>query len=148
VEVLLAWDPKVDIGAMGASAGISPERVERALMHLGAAGRVGFNLTDRTYFHRELPYDRARLDQLHPRLHAAARLLKGVTTTNDGANVSSGDVVHRVVFVEDGTDRCTCPMSMATEKSAFLAMRCPHWWPPEVRSFGHRMSAPLAEAST
>jgi hypothetical protein len=39
-------------------------------------------------------------------------------------------------------------MSVATRKSALLAMRSPHLWPPEVRSSGHEMSAPFAEAST
>ena len=39
-------------------------------------------------------------------------------------------------------------MSVAARKSALLAMRSPHLWPPEVRSYGHQMSSPLAEAST
>jgi hypothetical protein len=39
-------------------------------------------------------------------------------------------------------------VSMATKKSALMAMSGPHWWPPKVRSFGHEKSAPLTEAST
>ena len=39
-------------------------------------------------------------------------------------------------------------MSVATRKSALMAMRSPHLWPREVRSCGHQMSSPLAEAST
>jgi len=39
-------------------------------------------------------------------------------------------------------------MSVATRKSALMAMKSPHLWPREVRSSGHQMSSPLAEPST
>lgn len=44
--------------------------------------------------------------------------------------------------------RYVIPMSVATRKSALMAMRSPHLWPRKVRSCGHQMSSPLAEAST
>lgn len=107
---LLAWQPKVDVDALARAAGLSAERARRALNRLAAAGQVGFDLAEGGYFHRELPYDRAALETMHPRLRDA-QLLAGsgaVTLTEHGATVRSGGVEHRVTWSADG-NRCTCP---------------------------------------
>jgi hypothetical protein len=53
-----------------------------------------------------------------------------------------------LVFIDGVNAGVARRVSMATKKSALLAMRTPHWWPPVVRILGHQKSAPLAEAST
>jgi hypothetical protein len=109
VSVLLAWNPRIDTGRIAAETGLPPARVAIALDVLAASGRVGYDLAEQAYFHRELPFDAAALETMHPRLaDARALALKDVLVDETGASVRSGDVVHRVTF---GTphDRCTCP---------------------------------------
>jgi hypothetical protein len=80
------------------------ERV--ALGALAAAGRVGFDLANNAFFHRELPYDRAVLEKMHPRFLGAQRLVDegGVRLDGDSAFVRSGEVEYLV-----RGERCTCP---------------------------------------
>jgi SWIM zinc finger len=80
------------------------ERV--ALGALGAAGRVGYDLAKNAYFHRELPYDRAVLEKMHPRLLGAQKLVEegAVRLDGDSAHVRSGEVEYLV-----RGERCTCP---------------------------------------
>jgi hypothetical protein len=111
IAALLAWQPSIDVGRLAADAALPRERVMRALGWLGAAGRVGYDLADHCYFHRELPYDPAALAGMHPRLRSASELAAAgaVTLTADGAVVHSGGTTYRVsVDPADGA-RCTCP---------------------------------------
>jgi hypothetical protein len=84
--------------------------VRRSLSHLAAAGRVGFDLSDQAYFHRELPYGRGDQDHQHPRLRDARALVEGghVSTEDNISHVRSGESTHVVRHTADG-DRCTCP---------------------------------------
>jgi hypothetical protein len=110
ISALLAWEPRIDIPRLAVSAGLDEARVVRALTQLGASGRVGFDLATGGYFHRELPYDPAVLESLHPRLRDARTLVDSgaVTLVDGGARVHSGEVTHRVHFTGDAA-RCTCP---------------------------------------
>jgi hypothetical protein len=82
----------------------------RALGHLGAAGQVGYDLADGSYFHRELPYDPAASEAMHPRLASARALVRdgAVTATAHGATVTSSGVTYQVSCGADGNSRCTC----------------------------------------
>ncbi len=75
VSVLLAWEPRIEPAELAGQAGLSVERVRAALVRLGTAGRVGYDLADAAYFHRELPYDADRAERHNPRLVAARRLV-------------------------------------------------------------------------
>ena len=78
--------------------GIERTSVQTALGALGAAGRVGYDLAQSAYFHRELPYDRAALEKMHPRLLGARELVEqGAVRLDDdgGATVRSGDADYR-----------------------------------------------------
>ena len=110
VSALLAYEPKVDIDLLAEESGLSPERVRRALVRLGAAGRVGYDTRESAYFHRELPYDPAAFDTMPPRLRAARTLVEQGAVRADGAvaYVRSGDVEYVVRTVEHG-HRCSCP---------------------------------------
>ena len=55
---------------------------------------------------------------------------------------------HRRARVLLTQSHSVAAMSVATRKSALMAMKSPHLWPREVRSSGHQMSSPLAEPST
>jgi SWIM zinc finger len=107
----LHGEPEIDSAAVAADLGVDRPAVQTALGALSAAGRVGYDLASSRFFHRELPYERAFLDKMHPRLLAARKLAEdgAVTLDEDGnaASVRSGDAEYRVRF-EDGVARCTC----------------------------------------
>ena len=82
-----------------------------ALGQLGTAGRVGYDLAEAAYFHRELPYDAGRVERLNPRLGNARALAASGAVRLDGdlASVVVGDHEHRVRFDGDAAVACTCP---------------------------------------
>ena len=110
VSVLLAWDPRIDVGRLSAEARLPVARVSAALGYLAGSGRVGYDLAEEAFFHRELPFGAAALESMHPRLGDARSLAAAgaVTLTAGGAVVRSGDSLHRVTFAAPH-DRCTCP---------------------------------------
>lgn len=109
VSVLLAWDPAVDVADLAAQSGLTPQRVRAALTRLGTAGRIGYDVTEAAYFHRELPYDTGRAERHNPRLRAARALVEAGAVRLDGelATVTVDDHVHRVRAAE-GRLTCTC----------------------------------------
>ncbi|WP_331729938.1 MULTISPECIES: SWIM zinc finger family protein [unclassified Streptomyces] len=110
VSVLLAWEPRIDVADLADQSGLSAERVRAALTRLGTAGRVGYDLAEAAYFHRELPYDARRAERHNPRLVAARALLEQDAVTLDGpgtAVVASGERRYRV-RESGGALSCTC----------------------------------------
>lgn len=82
---------------------------------LGSRGLVGYDLARGAYFHRELPFDMALVEELHPRLQGARKLAEqgGVkilrqTAEIVEAEVQGSGVTHRVQLIGD-IGRCTCP---------------------------------------
>jgi hypothetical protein len=110
VSVLLAWDPAVDPARLAEQSGLTPARVRAALTRLGTAGRIGYDVAEAAYFHRELPYDTGRAERHNPRLRAARALVEaGAVRLDDAgtATVAVDDHVHRVRSAE-GRLSCTC----------------------------------------
>ncbi|MFF1464448.1 SWIM zinc finger family protein [Streptomyces sp. NPDC058330] len=109
VSVLLAWEPRIEPADLAERAGLSVERVRAALTRLGTAGRVGYDLADASYFHRELPYDARRAERHNPRLAAARELAASGAVALDGdlAAVASTDRRYQVREA-DGVLSCTC----------------------------------------
>jgi hypothetical protein len=105
----LDWGPGIDARRVAASLGMTPARVVAGLGYLAASGRVGYDLADEMFFHRELPFGPA-LEAMHPRLVTARELIASgaVTVTGTGAIVRSRESEHRVTFATPA-DRCTCP---------------------------------------
>jgi hypothetical protein len=107
----LHGEPEIDGAAVAHELGLGRPTVQTALGALGAAGRVGYDLAASAFFHRELPYERAVLESMHPRLLGAKQLVAegSVRLDEDGAggSVTSGEVEYRVRFDEART-RCTC----------------------------------------
>jgi hypothetical protein len=108
VAALLAWEPRVEIGELARESGLTAERVRAALVRLGTAGRIGYDVAEAAYFHRELPYDTGRAERMNPRLRDARALLDGGRVTRDGEHyqVVGGSGTYRVRLVGDGA--CTC----------------------------------------
>ncbi|WP_028800433.1 SWIM zinc finger family protein [Streptomyces sp. 142MFCol3.1] len=110
IAVLLAWEPRVDVGDLAAASGLPAERVRAALIRLGTSGRVGYDTAEAAYFHRELPYDAERVERHNPRLRSARALVAAGAVALDGAlgTVTAEDGhVHRVRD-DAGTLSCSC----------------------------------------
>ena len=105
-------DTLAEVGVMG-----DTETVHRSLRILGAVGRVGHDLSS-GFFHRDLPFDRTGLEDMHPRLVDARRLLAEgrVAPQDDGSTLVRSETRTRtgttnntyVVRPTDDGDTCTC----------------------------------------
>ncbi|MCS0636694.1 SWIM zinc finger domain-containing protein [Streptomyces sp. LP05-1] len=111
VSVLLAWEPRIDPADLAGQSGLGVARVRAALARLGTAGRVGYDMADAAYFHRELPYDAGRAERHNPRLTAARALVaEGAVTLGGGglAQVVSGEQRYQVRESAGSVLSCTC----------------------------------------
>lgn len=111
VRAALRWQSTLDAPALAREHGLPDERVRGALAALGSRGLVGFDTNAGAYFHRELPFDLAQVDELHPRLKEARKLVDegGVRAEGPGVWwVRGTDTEHHVRLGADGDDRCTC----------------------------------------
>ncbi|GAA2377212.1 SWIM zinc finger family protein [Streptomyces carpaticus] len=123
VGALMDFEPAVETGELARLSGLPLPRVKAALGQLGTAGRVGYDVAEAAYFHRELPYDAAGAERLNPRLRGARALLaEGVVRLAEAPDAAAGDDAartatvampdraHRVRLTADGTALgCTCP---------------------------------------
>jgi hypothetical protein len=107
----LEWQAVISTEALRARTGLAAERVSHGLAWLGASGKVGYDLLENAYFHRELPLDQDRTVKDHPRLQAARGIVArgGVSRLEDRWDVLAGDgtYVYRVT-VRDESYQCTC----------------------------------------
>ena len=113
VAALLAFEPRIDVERLSREGALPPDRILRALNRLASAGRVGYDLADAAYFHRELPYDPAVLEELHPRLRDARTLAEAGAVQRDPVDenlflVESGGSTYVVRRSPTG-ESCTCP---------------------------------------
>ena len=107
VSVLLAYEPRIDLDRLVAGSGLPVERVRAAVSHLAAAGRVGWDLHEAAYFHRDLPLPRPGDP---PRLSDARALVEsGAVTMRDGRAVVHGDDDRVVDIGPSAGYRCSCP---------------------------------------
>jgi hypothetical protein len=113
VRALLGWQAVIAEGDLGRRIGADTRTVRRSLAVLGTRGLVGFDVAEGAYFHRELPFDLGRVEDLQPRLLGARELVEAGqvrVVREDGqveAYVQGTDVEHRVL-VEGDEGRCTC----------------------------------------
>lgn len=70
----LGWTALVDPGHLSARTGLDDGQVAAGLAWLAASGRLGYDLAEHAWFHRELPIDSEKVLRRNPRL-AAARAL-------------------------------------------------------------------------
>lgn len=113
VRAQLNWQAVIDPAALAHTQGITEASVDDSLRILGASGLVGFDVVERRYFHRVLPFDLSSVEDMHPRLADARELLArgAVSIANASpveAQVSSAGSVYSVREI-DGELRCTCP---------------------------------------
>jgi len=115
VQGLLKWQSEIRPAEFVGNWDASLESMRRAFSALGSRGLVGYDLSRGAYFHRELPFNLALVEEIHPRLKNARKLVENASVrilqrTDEiiEAEVLGTDVTHRVRLSEAG-DRCTCP---------------------------------------
>jgi hypothetical protein len=110
LSAVFALEQRLDVDALAGAAGLPAERVRAAVSHLAAAGRVGFDLHEGAWFHRDLPLTAAPSPEDAPRLRDALALVEsGSVSLGAGSAVVRG-TDDRVVEVDPGGGyRCSCP---------------------------------------
>ena len=97
--------------ALAARTGLDEERVGQGLAVLAVDGRVGYDLFEGAYFHRELPDDSERALRDNPRLRGARKLVRsGAVRPFEGAPGAfwvTGD--HGEYVVRTDPPGCSCP---------------------------------------
>lgn len=107
----LGWEPTIDQADLARRTHLDPGAVEAGLAWLAASGRLGYDVSERSWFHRELPVEAEKVLRRNPRLAAAKALVAGGAVHPNGTTwlVYSGE---RVYSVGPGA---TCTCQWATE---------------------------------
>ncbi|REJ68186.1 MAG: SWIM zinc finger family protein [Planctomycetota bacterium] len=116
VQDQLKWQAQLDVDDIAGETGLAEKQVNAALAVLGSRGLAGYDAGREAYFHRELPFDLAQVEELQPRLKAARKLLDGAgvrvlqqaVADEQDVEVDGTDVKHLVRLRPSG-DKCSCP---------------------------------------
>lgn len=80
----LAWQPRLDPAALAGRCGLTPQVVAAGLGWLAASGRVGFDVAEQGWFHRDLPVaDLGAVLRRNPCLVGAHVLVQGGRVRQD-----------------------------------------------------------------
>ena len=111
ISACLAFEPRIEIASLVTKTGLDEERTGQGLAVLAGDGRVGFDLYEQAYFHRELPSDADRVIKDNPRLRHAKRLVAARAVQpfegHPGTFRVRGD--HDEYIVRTEPPSCTCP---------------------------------------
>ena len=120
VKASLNWQESISVEELALELGEDESSIKAALSLLSSRGTVGFDVFTDSYFHRVLPFDLSKVEDLNPRIKSARKLVSEgvVSVINNSTNamkdvliqgeVESGGVTHRVELSSSG-DKCTCP---------------------------------------
>lgn len=106
LEDELAWQPALNVRALAAGVGADTAAVRTVLEVVAARGRAGYDLAEEAYFHRDLPYDLERVDELHPRLRGARELVEAGKV--ERVRPDEFRVRDYVIRLDTDPPRCTC----------------------------------------
>lgn len=120
VSALLSFEPVIEVERLRRESGLTTSEVESGIAVLAASGRVGWDVREGDYFHRELPDDPDRVTRDNPRVRAARELValgrvERGTEPGDWL-VHSGARDEPVTYHVSGADddaRCTCTWHLA-----------------------------------
>lgn len=108
----LGWDAVVDPVYLSVATGLSEREVAAGLAWLAASGRLGHDLVEGAWFHRELPVDPEQVVRRNPRLRNAHQLAASDGVRPDGADrwqVRGTGAGHTVRGSSRVGLTCTCP---------------------------------------
>ena len=100
---------------------LDKKSLENVLAVLAVSGKLGFDLFENSYFHRELPHDPDRVLKDNPRLISAQRLVETQNVEYISENqfmVHSLDNDYRVIYsADENTCKCTCKWYLSHQNS-------------------------------
>ena len=112
IDDILNFESRLDIDKISKSIGIVKNDMNDAMELLAVSGKLGFDVRDRAFFHRELPDDPDRVLKDNPRLVGAKKLVEDTEYIDDNIwHVKSGDTTYRVIYPTDENlenAKCTC----------------------------------------
>ena len=112
IDNILNFESRLDIDKISKSIGIVKNDMNDAMELLAVSGKLGFDIRDRAFFHRELPDDPDRVLKDNPRLVGAKKLVEDTEYIDDNIwYVKSGDTTYRVIFpIDENLEnaKCTC----------------------------------------
>ncbi|CAN5690974.1 SWIM zinc finger domain-containing protein [soil metagenome] len=123
VRSSLKWQSIIRIEEIAKQCELPQDTVRQLLGLLGSRGLVGYDVGAGAFFHRELPFDLELVEELHPRLKGARKLVaSGQVKILDNAGpvieaeVQGSDVKHRV-RISGSRQECTCQWHMKYQGS-------------------------------
>ncbi|MDQ5935887.1 MAG: zinc finger family protein [Cyanobacteriota bacterium erpe_2018_sw_21hr_WHONDRS-SW48-000092_B_bin.40] len=115
VRATLAWQTSLNQELLSEKLNLSAADIQNALQILGTRGLVGFDISNNAYFHRELPFDLSVVEDLHPRLNKARKLVEqgavkiaGNSSENSITANVRGESSEYLVQIKEHSFRCTC----------------------------------------
>ena len=121
IDDILNFESRLDIDKISKSIGIVKNDMNDAMELLAVSGKLGFDVRDRAFFHRELPDDPDRVLKDNPRLVGAQKLVEDTEYIDDNIwHVKSGDTTYRVIFPTDENlenAKCTCTWYLKHQNS-------------------------------
>jgi hypothetical protein len=116
VAAELGWQNVVESDAISRKTGLGIDEVRGALAVLGSRGLAGYDVSAGAYFHRVLPFELDKVEELQPRLKGARKLLEEnkvrlvETISKDQFDLLvEGTEVEHSVRLRPEQDKCTCP---------------------------------------
>ncbi|EJP24276.1 SWIM zinc finger domain protein [Lachnoanaerobaculum sp. ICM7] len=121
IDNILNFESRLDIDKISKTIGIVKNDMNDAMELLAVSGKLGFDVRDRAFFHRELPDDPDRVLKDNPRLEGAKKLVEDTEYIYDNIwHVKSGDTTYRVIFPTDENlenAKCTCTWYLKHQNS-------------------------------
>lgn len=121
IDNILNFESRLDIDKISKSIGIVKNDMNDAMELLAVSGKLGFDVRERAFFHRELPDDPDRVLKDNPRLVGAKKLVEDTEYIDDNIwHVKSGDTTYRVIYPTDENlenAKCTCTWYLKHQNS-------------------------------
>ena len=111
----LGWASTVDAEDLARLTGLPGSQVASGLAWLSASGRLGFDLSDGAWFHRELPIESEKVLRRNPRLKSAQDLVEAGAVTATGQVRWTVRGVHDTYELTAAVRRglvCSCPWEL------------------------------------
>ena len=112
IDNILNFESRLDIDKMSKYVGMIKSDTNAALELLAVSGKLGFDVREGAFFHRELPDDPDRVLKDNPRLIGAKKLIEDTEYIEDNIwHVKSGDTIYRVIYpIDENIEnaKCTC----------------------------------------
>ena len=121
IDDILNFESKLNLDMMSKSMGMVKSDINSAIELLAVSGKLGFDVRERAFFHRELPDDLDRVLKDNPRLVGAKKLMEDTEYIEDNIwHVRSKDASYRVIYPTDGrveNAKCTCTWYLKHQNS-------------------------------